>query len=538
MASAVQLAPMGSPSDELSFASRHPEVLAGTLALDPAALHSARGVADALRAFVDFDAYSAAMRAFLVDRCAQLIAEEPLEGRGGQPTRLSGEVAHAAAVSEIASLQGTSEATAARSVNFSRALVGQHPAVHEALLSGDLTEAHAKVIVEQAATLPEGSAEQFGIEALGRFGTRRGHTRTPGELRRVVVALRERLHPESIARRRARSVADRGVWLRPEDDGMCTLAALLPAEIGVAAYECVDAIARVARATDGEHRTMPQLRADALAQGLLNTGATPEDRTPATDDAGPSPACPPSPAAVLPPDGLADLVRAEVVVHIPAAVLLGSSDDVAELEGYGVVDAGTARELAAAAPTWQRLFTDDHGVPLRLGRTAYRPPAGLRRFIRYRDGTCRVPGCASAARRSEVDHTVEWQDGGTTDAENLALLCRKHHALKSLALFSLRRRDRDERATNDQAPDGPLPDGGLVWTTLLGFDHPAEPLDRDHILGPRTVERASRAREPVRPPTRQPGPWDPDPPDADPPDPDHPAPDPQALDRPAEPPPF
>lgn len=307
---------------------------------------------------------------------------------------------------------------------------------------------------------------------------------------------------------------------------MCTLAAILPAEIGVAAYECVDAIARVARATDGEHRTMPQLRADALAQGLLNTGATPEDRTPATDDAGPSPACPPSPAAVLPPDGLADLVRAEVVVHIPATVLLGSSDDVAELEGYGVVDAGTARELAAAAPTWQRLFTDDHGVPLRLGRTAYRPPAGLRRFIRYRDGTGRVSGCASAARRSEVDHTVEWQDGGTTDAENLALLCRKHHPLKSLGLFTLRRRGRDERATNDQAPDGPLPDGGLVWTTLLGFDHPAEPLDRDHILGPRTVERASRAREPVRPPTRQPGHWDPDPPDADPPDPDHPAPGP------------
>ncbi|MDP9883027.1 hypothetical protein J2W21_000506 [Sinomonas atrocyanea] len=389
-------------------------------------------------------------------------------------------------------------------MNFSRALVGRHPAVHEALLSGDLTEAHARVIVEQATTLPEGAAEQFGIEALRRTRTRKGHPRTPGELRRVVLALRERLHPESIARRRARAAADRGVWLRPEDDGMCTVAALLSAEVGMAAYERIDAITRAAHAADGEHRTMPQLRADAFAQALLEAGAAPGDRALVTDDAGSSP------AAVLPADDLADLVRPEVVVHVPAAVLLGSSDDVAELEGYGVIDAHTARELAAAAPTWQRLFTDAGGAPLTLGRTAYRPPDSLRRFIRYRDGACRVPGCMRAARRSEVDHTVEWQDGGTTDAENLALLCCKHHALKSLALFALRREG---------------PDDGLVWTTLLGFDHPAEPLDRDHILGPRAVDLMVGAH-----------------PSAQPPEPSGPEPLPdgaaQPLDRPPEPPPF
>jgi hypothetical protein len=472
--------------------------------LDPAALDTARGVAEALEAFADFDAYSAAMRAFLVDRCAQLISEEPLEGRDGQPTRLGGDVAHAVTVSEVALLQGTSEAAAARTVNFSRALVGHHPAVHEALLSGDLTEAHARIIIEQASTLPEAAAEQLGIEALGRLRSRKGHRRTPSEFRRVVLALRERLHPESISRRRTHAEADRAVWLHPDDDGMCTLTALLPAEIGVAAFQRIDAIAHSAHKAEGEYRTTPQLRADAFAQALLEAGGTAERPDPATHDPGPSPVLVPS------PEGLADLLRPEIVVHIPAALLLGASDDVAELEGYGVVDAHTARGLAAAAPTWQRLWTDSEGVPVKLGRTAYRPPDSLRRFIRYRDGACRVPGCMRAARRAEIDHTVEWQDGGSTDADNLALLCAKHHALKSLALFTLRRQANDT---------------GLVWTTLLGFDHPAEPLDRDHILGPRTVDPRVGAHVSAQPP----GPPGPAPP------PDGAA---QPLDRPPEPPPF
>ncbi|GAB4097934.1 DUF222 domain-containing protein [Sinomonas halotolerans] len=526
--------------------------LRGALWVDPAVLTAPHGAARTLKALADFDAYSAALRAFLVNLLAQQIAEEPLNGRDGQPLRLDGDLAHAATVSEVALVAGTSEAAAARAVNFSDSLVNTHPAVHEALLAGDISEAHAKVIVDQASTLPPEAAELLGMEALGRLRTRKGHLRTPGELRIAVKGMRERRHPESITERRAKATADRGVWLRPEDDGMCTLTALLPAEIGIAAYKRVDAIARAARGADGEYRTTPQLRADALAQALLAHGARPgtgpsggsrppqparaADQTPAapaTADQTPAAAAPANqtpaaaaptdqtpaaaaptdqtpaaaapadqtpaaaaPAEALPepvalPEALDDLVRAEVVVHIPAAVLLGASDDVAELEGYGVVDAHTARGLAAAAPTWQRLWTDAEGVPVRLGRTVYRPPESLRRFIRYRDGACRVPGCTRAARRSEIDHIVEWQDGGPTDADNLALLCPKHHALKSLALFTLRR---------TPAEGGRRLGADVVWTTLLGFEHPAEPLDRDHILGGPAGAATALEPEPEPPP--------------------------------------
>jgi hypothetical protein len=179
------------------------------------------------------------------------------------------------------------------------------------------------------------------------------------------------------------------------------------------------------------------------------------------------------------PEELLARVTADIVVHIPLAVALGASDDVAQLDGHGVVDPATARLLAAAAPTWQRLFIDADGVPLALGRTAYRPPRGLRRYLEYRDGTCRVPGCTRPAHTSEADHTTEWQDGGTTDAVNLALLCPRHHALKSLALFRLKH----QRGTPapGQAPDT---SSELLWQTLLGHEYPAEPADRSHILGP------------------------------------------------------
>ena len=75
----------------------------------------------------------------------------------------------------------------------------------------------------------------------------------------------------------------------------------------------------------------------------------------------------------------------------------GSADSaamqgMAELEGYGPIDAPAARRLAALAPNWQRLFTDyTTGHALGMGRTAYRPPKALLRYLHSRDGTCRFP---------------------------------------------------------------------------------------------------------------------------------------------------
>ncbi|WP_201368522.1 HNH endonuclease signature motif containing protein, partial [Mycobacterium intracellulare] len=82
------------------------------------------------------------------------------------------------------------------------------------------------------------------------------------------------------------------------------------------------------------------------------------------------------------------------------------------------------------------------------------PPAGLERFVRCRDLTCRFPGCSRPAMICDIDHTIPFnhQDpraGGRTVAENLKCLCRQHHRLKTFGGW------RDKQ----------LADGTVVWTS-------------------------------------------------------------------------
>ncbi|MBT2596989.1 DUF222 domain-containing protein [Arthrobacter sp. ISL-72] len=95
--------------------------------------------------------------------------------------------------------------------------------------------------------------------------------------------LRECLHPESLTARKASAHRERGVWFSPERDGMCTLTALLAAEVGMAIYNGLDRGARQASARAGglravpgprtapDPRTLSELRADALAHRLLGS---------------------------------------------------------------------------------------------------------------------------------------------------------------------------------------------------------------------------------------------------------------------------
>ncbi|MEB0005105.1 HNH endonuclease signature motif containing protein, partial [Cryobacterium sp. RTC2.1] len=81
------------------------------------------------------------------------------------------------------------------------------------------------------------------------------------------------------------------------------------------------------------------------------------------------------------------------------------------------------------APSFTRLLTHpETGVVLSMGRDTYKPPAALKKWLEVRDETCTFPGCRRSAKRSDLDHSVEWQHGGETDAMNLAHLCPYHHA--------------------------------------------------------------------------------------------------------------
>ena len=114
------------------------------------------------------------------------------------------------------------------------------------------------------------------------------------------------------------------------------------------------------------------------------------------------------------------------------------------------VPALTAWALAAGG-TWRRLVTDPaSGTVVDVGRTRYRPPAGLADLVRARDRACVFPTCQTPAERCDIDHLTAWSQGGTTSLDNLVVLCEAHHRLKHTPGWAL---------TRDQAS------GILSWHT-------------------------------------------------------------------------
>ena len=83
-------------------------------------------------------------------------------------------------------------------------------------------------------------------------------------------------------------------------------------------------------------------------------------------------------------------------------------------------------------------------------------------FVRFRDLTCRFPGCDKPAQVCDIDHTVPYPVG-PTHPSNLKCLCRFHHLLKTFWNGLDGWRDRQ------------LPDGTVMWTSPTGTPTPPIP---------------------------------------------------------------
>ena len=153
------------------------------------------------------------------------------------------------------------------------------------------------------------------------------------------------------------------------------------------------------------------------------------------------------------PATLFSAVRASSPAASCSASLSASPAEVAEVRigaRSAAVPAMTAWALAAGG-TWRRLITDPvGGTVIDVGRTRYRPPAGLADLVRARDRACVFPTCQTPAERCDIDHLTAWSQGGTTSLDNLVVLCEAHHRLKHTPGWAL---------TKDQAT------GVLSWHT-------------------------------------------------------------------------
>ncbi|MFJ2508752.1 HNH endonuclease [Arthrobacter citreus] len=184
-------------------------------------------------------------------------------------------------------------------------------------------------------------------------------------------------------------------------------------------------------------------------------------------------------------------VRTEVMVLINADTLAGLDENPAELNGYGPISAETARSMILEALHWTPLLQDPAtGEILTVGRTR-RIPAGLKRWLQARDGTCRFPGCSVNVAHAEIDHTTPYARGGPTDHTNLEHLCPKHHQFKTLGHWKARQ-----------------PAAGTIeWNSPTGRTYTTDPT-LDYLPSPRNL----RPSDPRPRPETTPQPPDDDPP--------------------------
>ncbi len=308
--------------------------------------------------------------------------------------------------------------TAADRLAVAGTLCDRLPATLHALEAGEITYWHARALAEVAIRVDPVAAARLEQAVLPEAGDQ-----TVGRFRTAVAGAATALDPAYAEDRRHRALADRCVRIRPAGDGLASLWALLPAEGAAALDAAVTALASVTSA--GDPRTCDQRRADAL----VDLGAA------ALHD----PALP-----------RAQGLRPQVQVTISLSTLLGLDEHPAELAGHGPIPAELARRIAAdPTGSWRRLVLDPvHHRLLDYGRRTYRPPADLARYV-TRDRLCVFPQCQRNAARCDLDHQIRYADGGTTDAQNIAPLCPRHHAVKDDGGWQVTRQ----------------PDGDYHWTS-------------------------------------------------------------------------
>ncbi|MCC3267637.1 HNH endonuclease signature motif containing protein [Arthrobacter gengyunqii] len=314
-------------------------------------------------------------------------------------------------------------------------LCSTHTTTLAGLEQGTLSYGHVQTVLDQSQNVPEAELASFEKDLLEMAAA----GQTSSQFRVKARRMREKAYPETIKARHKTAFEQRRVCLAPDEDGMSWLSALLRAARAQLIYTQLTTAARGEQAA-GDPRRVDELRADILADLLEGGEAVGDDGGDAGGDIH---------------DGCADdgldnggnkdakaraRARTEILVLINAETLFGADEQPVELHGYGPISSETARRLARQAAHWTPVErhpgTDEI---LRVGRRR-KVPAGLQRWLRARDGTCRFPGCRTNAVISELDHTKPWSHGGTTDHDNLEHLCRRHHMFKTRGFWKARQR--------------------------------------------------------------------------------------------------
>ncbi|WP_237143219.1 HNH endonuclease signature motif containing protein, partial [Sediminivirga luteola] len=178
-------------------------------------------------------------------------------------------------------------------------------------------------------------------------------------------------------------------------------------------------------------------------------------------------------------------VRVDIGITIPIGTLAGKAQAPGTApDGSWTLPADQVRELALSPAGgqvfWHRLLIDDSddggGEVLSHTYAGRFPPRVLQAALRFRDGTCSVPGCRVPAADCDTDHRTAWP-AGPTRASNLWSLCRRHHRWKTLGIIEPVRTS-DDGSSDSHSTSNPVRWG---WVLPSGRVVRVEPVDHRPI---------------------------------------------------------
>ncbi|HUR51273.1 MAG TPA: DUF222 domain-containing protein [Mycobacteriales bacterium] len=421
------------------------------------------------------------------------------------------------AVLEVAGTLGVGQDRARTLLEHGRRAVELYPKAVALLESGALRQATVELLLHVTAKSSDEVQAEVGVRVVDAL-----IDADAADARALIVGtvleVEADLDLDAQKDRHAQARANRGVWVKPVEDGMARIGAEVDQVTAQRFQLDLDEVCRAQKVADdvaGVSRTAEQRRADVLTdlpgRHLELLRAFQQGKTAAHLLGGDA-----SGADVLAAlCALPVRTRCTLYVHVPMSTLLDLDNRSGWIEGLGPVSAHHARLLRPAAalqavwvdpatgipigidptvqpPVGEPDWDDDEQVTIAAGlvqdrlRSLLRPAVvddrvepgrfastALARQVRIRDLRCTGVGCRMPASRCELDHLVAIAEGGQTAVWSLALKSpRCHHA-----------RHEGWSSVRDES------DGSTAWISPLGGEY--------------------RRRSPWRPPPRVRGPLPP-----------------------------
>jgi hypothetical protein len=261
-------------------------------------------------------------------------------------------------------------------------LLERIPESHQAVVDGEIGFAHLATMARTAEALQERFDERVLVE--------KAKENSPGKFFYICHHARHAADPKTYAAEQAEQVEQRRLKLSTWMDGSLLISGQLDPVGGAALLSVIVPLARKSGADDD--RSPERRNADALVE-LASGGGS----------------------------------QAQIQVTSSLETLLAlAGAPAAEMEHSLPVSSKTIERLACDSSI-ARVLLNSESLVIDVGRSKRVVSEPGRRALTARDGHCRWMECDRPASRSAAHHLVHWIHGGTSDLDNLVLLCHRHH---------------------------------------------------------------------------------------------------------------